>query len=39
MTSSWIERIDAVPVKRAPGWTYRRYWQALNKKAGMPVSA
>ena len=39
LTSSWIERLDAVPVERAPGWTYGRYWQALNKKAGMPVSA
>jgi secernin len=33
LTLSWIERIDAMTVEKPPGWTYRRYWQTLNKKA------
>ncbi len=38
-TQSWIDRIHAMPVKRPPGWVYRRYWQGLNRKAGMPFDA
>ncbi|MCB2145311.1 MAG: C69 family dipeptidase [Deltaproteobacteria bacterium] len=38
LTRTWVERVDAMPVESPPGWAYRRYWQALNKKAGVPVS-
>ncbi len=37
LTRSCIEHIEAMPVEKPPGWSYRKYWQALNKKAGMPV--
>ena len=35
LTRSWIDRIEAMPEGKPPGWAYRRFWQALNRKAGM----
>ena len=37
LTRTWVQRFEAMPVESSPGWAYRRYWQALNKKAGVPV--
>ncbi len=37
LTRSWMARIETMPVEKTPGWAYRQYWQALNKKAGVPV--
>ena len=37
LTRSWIDRIEAMPVEKPPGWAYRRYWQALNRKARLPA--
>jgi dipeptidase len=38
MTGSWIERVRAAPVRRKPGYIYRKYWEMLNRKAGMIIS-
>ncbi len=37
LTRTWTQRFEARPVKNPPGWAYRRYWQALNQKAGVPT--
>ena len=38
LTRTWIQHFDAMPVEKGPGWAYRKYWQTLNKKAGVPLS-
>ena len=38
LTRTWADRLGAMPVEHSPGWTYRKYWNALNNKARMPDS-
>ena len=35
LTRTWIELLATMPVKKFPGWSYRRYWRSLNAKAGI----
>ena len=32
-TRRWTERVYATPVKKKPGWLYRRYWHKQNREA------
>ena len=34
-TSDWEARVKAMPVRRKPGFWYRRYWLKQNRAAGM----
>jgi secernin len=36
-TSEWIKQIRSASAHRQNQWTYRRYWQTLNRKAGIKL--
>jgi len=37
LTETWTRRVRETPVQNRPRWTFQRYWQKQNKKAGLPV--
>ena len=37
LIDEWIRRVKSIPVQEKPNFIYRRYWEKLNKKAGIPV--
>ena len=36
-TEQWYYRVSGNPIRQRPGWPYRRFWDALNRYAGMPA--
>jgi dipeptidase len=36
-TAEWIERVRSLPLGHRQKWTYRRYWQCQNKRAGISI--
>ena len=34
-TEQWYYRVSSNPIRQRPSWAYRRFWDALNRYAGM----